>query len=1376
MTWALQVTSELGRGTGVAISPTLVLTAEHVGRGATAVQVRATSGKTITFSALLSDQDAALDVALLSCPAATGGIDAQSVVVPRLLWRGHWPGDESQAWAESCTSESDTPRRMDVSVQRGHRDDARVQFVVEHDRQGVRHGHSGGPLLDLDAVQGAPRLVGVVRARDGTTVDPLDNAGVGWFVPIDVIAARFEVVRDLVESPVERDPAWARHWEPRSRGVATAREKGHYYAGYHRAYERLCAHLEQGSGLMVVTGSRGRGKSALLARVVVLSCRRYRTLLADSRALAGYQSLVSVVDAAVFSRGKSTDEVAEEIAHQLGLGGRVATEVVAALAIAESDVSIVIDAVDESDDPRGLVAELVLPLTDAGAQVVIGGLRRHVASTVSSDAEWLDLDGRYADESAVEGYVQLRLRELDGYPPTAVASVAHAVAARAVGNFLVAELVTRTLKRVQPIDTTQAGWQKQLPTNVGEAFREYLARFGGARDQMLALLHPLARALGDGLTIEPDTIWLQTANALPPDLVDTLHHADLVDANRRAGDYLITDPSPSGARRLFHEGLGEAIRTQLAQDALIERGQEPTGDAIEMYDQDHAARFVDCLVSLLPDPGAPLEEYGRLDPYLLRHLPTHLAEHGRIGEMLERPGLLLTCDLPSVRRALVRGALSVSPEHEPIRVAAVYALAIDGDASERAAALCAALTRQRARPLAERTRGAGGPLKYELVFGPALPSMLTTVQRAHDGHINAVVAAADDVGTVVVSSGGSDDMLRSWRLDGTPGPLPATQSEISVEGLVLAADDVGTLLVSAIDGELRSWRLDGTTGPLRVDDPNTLGIAALASTADDEGAILVGGDHIGAVRSWRLDGTAGPLTIDHAHDSIETLAIAEDGVGTMVISGGSDGALRSWRLDGTPGPLAVEDAHSGGVYALAVAADDVGPVVASGGFDGALRSWRLDGAPGPLIVEDLHGGWVKALAVVADDAGPILVSGGFDATLRSWRLNGTRSTLTVEHAHSGGIEALATAPGDSGVVVVSGGSDGALSSWRLNDACGPHVPTGADNHSGGVWALAVAADDAGSLLVSGGRDGALRSCRLDGTPGQMAVADAHDGGIIRLALTADDAGPLLISAGLDGALRSWRLDGTPGQMAVADAHDGAIAALASAVDNAGVLLLSGGRDGALHSWRSGGTPGPLNVAGCAGTDDPDDIDGVENIPVRALAMATDDVGMVALIGYDDGALRSYRLDGTPGPLNVESAHSNAIDALVVVTDEFGTLLLSGGIDGALRSWRLDGQPGPLNIEDTQSDLVWALAAAIDREGVVVFTGGSNGALRSWRLDGTPGPLTVDDAHGGGIGVLAVATDSHGAVLLSGGGNDGTVLRYQLSPDAVPAGTARKYHP
>src|ERR1700712_2632826 len=119
MTWALQVTSGLGKGTGVAISPTRVLTAEHVVRGARSVEIRTASGRTIPFVAPEADQDPALDVALLSCGDSGNGIDERSVVVPRLLWRGRWPGAESQVWAESCTSESDTARRMDVSVQRG---------------------------------------------------------------------------------------------------------------------------------------------------------------------------------------------------------------------------------------------------------------------------------------------------------------------------------------------------------------------------------------------------------------------------------------------------------------------------------------------------------------------------------------------------------------------------------------------------------------------------------------------------------------------------------------------------------------------------------------------------------------------------------------------------------------------------------------------------------------------------------------------------------------------------------------------------------------------------------------------------------------------------------------------------------------------------------------------------------------------------------------------------------------------------------------------------------------------------------------------------------------------------------------------------------
>ena len=79
---------------------------------------------------------------------------------------------------------------------------------------------------------------------------------------------------------MERSPVWRQHWEPRSRGLVSAREPGFYYVGYRRAYDRVRAHLEsRETGLLVVIAERARGKSALLAHTVALACPRYLTTL-----------------------------------------------------------------------------------------------------------------------------------------------------------------------------------------------------------------------------------------------------------------------------------------------------------------------------------------------------------------------------------------------------------------------------------------------------------------------------------------------------------------------------------------------------------------------------------------------------------------------------------------------------------------------------------------------------------------------------------------------------------------------------------------------------------------------------------------------------------------------------------------------------------------------------------------------------------------------------------------------------------------------------------------------------------------------------------------------------------------------------------------
>lgn len=48
------------------------------------------------------------------------------------------------------------------------------------------------------------------------------------------------------------------------------------------------------------------------------------------------------------------------------------------------------------------------------------------------------------------------------------------------------------------------------------------------------------------------------------------------------------------------------------------------------------------------------------------------------------------------------------------------------------------------------------------------------------------------------------------------------------------------------NGALRSWRLDGTPGPLTVDDAHGGGIGVLAVATDSHGAVLLsGGGNVG---------------------------------------------------------------------------------------------------------------------------------------------------------------------------------------------------------------------------------------------------------------------------------------------------------------------------------------------------------------------------------------------------------------------------------------------------------------------------------------------------------------------------------------------------
>ena len=705
MTWAVRIRAGDRVGTGAVISPTLVLTCEHVVRGVETVGVTREGGAS-TFRILASD--ASLDVALLAPEKPNETLRASSILIPRSLWRGARPTKDG-LFVELCTDEPDTPRSLQIDVRPAPANSRRVQFVVLSSREGVRRGFSGGPVVEITNRLRTPRLLGIVRARDETSVDALDNAGAGWFVPIDCVAESFEQIGALIEEPFLRQPSWHQHWEPRSRGVATSKDPGFFFSGRMAAYERVVRQLDGGSGLLIVTGSRGRGKSAVLARAVVLSSRRYVFGLGeDARdAVDGYEVPQRPVDAVVLARHMTRTGVASEIGKQLGRDSTSPSELVAAVEHEGDEPSIVIDAVDEADDASALLQELIIPLARAGARIAIGALRRVVSLDVPSDATWVDLDvPPYRDNDAITNFVTRRLVGGGKYDTTTATMVAGAVADRARGIFLVAELIARTLGQRDPIDVTEARWKTQIPRDGTEAFGEYLARFGASRTRVLALLHPLALARGDGLTIEPGDVWLAAANRLKPPELTPFTQADLRDAYGDAHDYLISERD-SKAIRLYHEGLADAVNSLAVRLTLDQAERPTTADAIEQEIQHRAQAFVETLVELLPNEPAPVATYLKCDPYLLENLPFHLSDHGWASQLLDRPGLLLTAEQTGLRAALVRGARGIPFARDGARVAIVHALSWPhANMHDRAAAICAGLERQGDVTLCDRIRQA----------------------------------------------------------------------------------------------------------------------------------------------------------------------------------------------------------------------------------------------------------------------------------------------------------------------------------------------------------------------------------------------------------------------------------------------------------------------------------------------------------------------------------------------------------------------------------------------------------------------------------------------------------------------------------------------
>ncbi|WP_345036511.1 AAA family ATPase [Streptomyces sannanensis] len=1173
-------------------------------------------------------------------------------------------------------------------------------------RRSVRPGDSGAALWSADH-QAVVGMVGQARA-DGNGARALTM----WAITDCLPDEKLQLLTDwAVENAgdaalsewgwvLTRDPEAGRHWRPRARGVSTDAERGFRFRGRRAALTTIADWITRSTGdhrqVLVVTGSPGVGKSAVLGRVVTTADPRIAATLPPEDDVV--RAPEGSVACAVHARGKTALDAAHEIASAAAAG---LPDDVKDLPLLMRNAlegrppgtfAIVLDALDEAatpEDARAIMRGIAIPLAetcaDLGVTVVVGSRRvdgeGDLIAPFGGAVELLDLDSpRFFAQEDLVAYTLATLQLLgdersdNPYNERGTAdAIAERIAGIAQGNFLIAGLVARShgMHDRTAIDPTSISF---TPT-VDAALRDYLT-FLPPLDGIPAddVLTALAYAESPGMTFD---LWRTAVGALTG---RTPALKDLQEFARASAANFLIESSDAAAQesslRLFHQALNDALVGNRAVTEMKVADERAIALALQHVGNDIG--------------------WERVPGYLLQALPDHAVRGGAIDNLLEDDSYPLYADL---RRLIPAAKVPLSAAGRArSRLLRMTPQALDAMPEERVALFSVTEARER---LGHTYRDAELRAPYRAVWAAGSPHLEETVLEGHGDWINAV-CVLPTAGRTILASAANDGTVRLWNLDtgdqlrvleGYKGSVQ-TLCAVSVKGRWLLATAGSDSVVRIQDPEsgmiLRA--LEGHTGAVR---------AMLAVQTSDRPLLVTAGND-SSVRLW--DPASGELVhVLEGHDGWVNAVCAVSVEGrSLLVTAGNDSVVRLWDPESGTGRGHLER-QAGPV--LAVCAVDLRDrtLLVTAGNDSSVRLW--DPASGESVhVLEGHDGWVNAVCAVSVEGRSLLVTVGDDSVVRVWDPAAGVTSRGLK-GHTGRVLAVCAVSVGGQPLVVTAGDDSMVRVWDPKEGA---ASSGLDGPTGRVSAVCAVSVGDQPLVVTAGHDagvqlwdpeaGTVRRT-LEGRTGRIRGLCALSTRDRSLLITAGDRTVRIRDADTGEILRSF------------EGHPDGINALCAVPIGERTLFTTAGDDRIVRLWD------PVRLCDSEDVESSRTFDN-ETVRVSAVCgLSAAGRTLLAAAGErraaDGGGtvVHLWDLDSSTMLWSFEG-HTKAINAICSVPLGHRSLIASVGEDRTVRLW--DPETGEaVSVYEGHTSRVNAVRAITMGERTLLATAGEDHTVRFW---------------------------------------------------------------